>query len=224
MTKTDKQMFQELPERYYLAWEQDVLEGLNSMEQMTKEIFATGRADIMDETVRKYHEWEELLNRYRGYLADRSNYCRVLDNGFHLYEPRELLKVIERREYRKVEHSNTIFAVQLSNEAPVPNPISDDEGSGNVKFSKYGFATEIEQIEKYVDSIADYENTMDIPQDERLVSPNNVLMVRQMNDGANGQHQLLRPVKNTQEAIHAQEQTAYEDGFTYVWEIILLKP
>lgn len=222
MGDTDENTWGELPEKYYLAWEQDILEGLSNMEQMTKEIFVTGRADIMDETVRKYHEWDELLTRYRGYLESRDNYCRVLDNGFHLYTPKDFLKVIKKRDFPAIEHLDYLKVVQIVDEDQYPGFVSENTNH-QVKFSKYGFATNIGQIEEYVDSIADYEDKTNTPQNMRLVSNSNVMVVRQMNDGLNGQDQLLRPVNRFHKLRHSQEQIAFDHGFKYVWEIILVE-
>lgn len=203
-----------VPERYYRAWEQDIREGLEKMEEMTKDIFSRGHIKTIDEMVHCYNKWEPLLSRYRGYLESKDNYCKVLDNGFHLYDPIEFLQFIEVQNAPRPEMWYSYTTVPLHS-----YEYMDDLHLGP-RFSSHGSCSTLEELETYLGSIVEHEKNIGVPEHGRILENNCVVLVRKLSNTTPYRSDVLRVSNNFHKSRKHEETTGLQSGAQYVWDII----
>lgn len=225
--ETQKQMNKHnlIPEYYFNAWDRHVREGLKSIEDLTQDIFSQGKASTILETMNYYKNFEKIITRYQGYLENKDNYCKLLDNGFYQYEPIEFLEVLN--------FSNKWFqnkdAFLWSHLAPIElqtqEPLKDAQ-EGNYQqlfFFHHGTASTMEQIENYIQTILQNETVMPLPPKLKLGNKDNyVVLVRKLNTGDKTNSLPLRSLKTFKVSdLLDKEERESKYNSVYYWTIRL---
>lgn len=208
-----------IPYEQYARWEDKIRTSLENIKDLTQDIFATGNAGVVSEMISKYSQWNPLFTRYKSYLDNRENYCKVLDNGFHVYEPIEFREFGYRDYYvdPKPAHCENLSGLALHK-----SEYNQDEVRDGGKFHQNGIAESIEQIEQYFAKVHAYEQEFNIPVGERLVSENNVVTVSALNDGSDSRGEFLYrvPLYVREQSIYDRE--LYSQGINFRWTVSTL--
>lgn len=204
-----------IPEKYYLEWEHDILEGFANLEYLTRNIIETGTTGVIEELVRSYGQWASLLSRYRGYLDKRENYCKVLDNGFHLYEPIELMRFVKIEEPPYPKLWDGFNSLRLHQQELWKN-----SQPGNT-YSVHGSSATLDELEEYVTKIVAHEEVLGLPQENRLSKNNCVVMVRELSGHNDSRSKVLR-ASNFSNSRKNEEMEEFQNGAKYIWDIFFL--